>query len=145
MNDIIEKKAYLMDAGKKAIDIYEVSKDEADKIIELVFKLENVIPTVYKYTDELFFSNDTADYFIPMKAFSDTRDKEGRYKDILSHIFSEGIYFAALSSIRRGDSERFAYVVMNIGEVMKEVYIERVNNLNNFHEFTLNRFDQLDN
>ncbi|PEO71126.1 hypothetical protein CN572_19120 [Bacillus wiedmannii] len=145
MNDIIEKKAYLMDAGKKAIELYGVSKDDADKIIELVFKIEKVIPTVNKYIDKLFFSKDTEDYLIPMYAFSDTRDREGRYRGVLLNIFSDGIYMAALSSVRRGDSERFAYVVMNIGEVMKEIYIERVNNLNHFHEFTLNRFDHLDN
>ncbi|WP_369901143.1 hypothetical protein [Bacillus manliponensis] len=123
MTDLEQK---LTSLAEIAIQGYEEDSDVTNNAIDMACKLVNMDSQIKMYVEKVFFSEEAYMFpFYPELDFkSYMKPKSG--KDILLHIFEDELFHEMLGSVDQGDTERFTYICMNVGEVMKESYCERL-------------------
>ncbi|MGQ7772726.1 hypothetical protein CN507_10655 [Bacillus cereus] len=140
----IERELRLL--GEVAIKHYGDECGRTTDAISMAQDLIKATEQVEKYVD-LVFMNEEEYLLFPvytygyMSVFGDRKGVEVR--GFLIDKLEEELFHAILLSVDSGNLERFVYVCMNVGEVLKEEYLERVESLNKQKELVSKRFEQL--
>ncbi|MED1284403.1 hypothetical protein [Bacillus mycoides] len=140
----IERQLRLL--GEVAIQYFTSECNRTTDAISTAQELIKAREQVEKYVDFVFMNEE--DYLLfPVYTYgymSVLGDGEGvEVRGFLIDTLNEELFHAILQSVDGKDLERFIYVCMNVGEVLKEEYLDRVERLNKQKELVLSRFEQL--
>lgn len=145
MSSITSKvlKRTLENLGEEAIKNYSEDNKVTINMITLARNLTSVDYQIKKYIALIF--NDNKSYFPFVPAIDSViHCEEDPYGvDILFDIFQDEIFHELLTSVANEDLSRFVFICLNVGEIMKEIYCRRVEELRTTHAETMNLFGKI--